>query len=115
MECEQERSASEKRIERKPDCKCENKSRPTLKEPDRGPRFQEGRPHRAKRRATLAELSVRRDEACIKHSFPTRFCPRAGERHTCTIGIFEKDAFLHRRPRNERPDRVEFRDLSLEY
>src|SRR3954468_24648410 len=72
-----ERVASEKRFERKPDCKCENKSRPTLKEPDRGPRFQEGRPHRAKRRATLAELSVRRDEACIKHSFPTRFCPRA--------------------------------------
>ena len=50
-----------------------------------------------------------------KALFSNAFLSKGGERHTCTIGIFEKDAFLHRRPRNERPDRVEFRVLSLEY
>src|SRR4051812_23259003 len=91
--------ANEKRFERKRGGKCENKSRPISKEPDRGPRFQEGRPQREKRRATLAELSVRRDEACIKHSFPTRFCPRAA-RDILTLSA--SHAFLHRRARNER-------------
>ena len=49
-----------------------------------------------------------------KALFSNEFLSKGGERHTCTIGIFEKDAFLHHRPRNERPDRVEFREFIAE-